>query len=470
MCVGIVILYVFVFQKMHRSLTISPKVLYIAVLFLLLPSRSKCDCQQGRSGIFRPNFQLRLFGNLYRYDGTHDKEINADCVILPNDLFVDHHNISVSFHMLWKCIEISLHRRVILDLEYFVICEQMTSSCILLHDTLWSNYVSQINILLHIENWIDHFQFIYIRMIWIYHIEEMAFAGVHYLRTMRLQHLGLKSMPPITPVKSNLEELILKCNNISFVPSNYFLGFKKLKILSLRDNTLHSVPDVTLLHHTILELHLNSNNIHSLLGALNGTIYPLLRQLSLGGNVISSVDTAMLSLWPSLRIWDLSSNAIINLPASYPENNLKNCSNESVPQCDISFNRNPIHCDKVVEEIVIRRRNDRYSVYWNCFVRINNLWLTFCNSPLYLRGRHLAELGMLYRMREKEKKRGSEWERGIEGDWLAGVVLVLLYALTQTERGRVIHTHTHIYIYISIKQVFAAFWRQAINWILAGLL
>ena len=276
-----------------------------------------------------------------------------------------------------------------------LLCQQMTSSCILSRDTLWSNYFSQINILLHIENWIDHFQFIYIGMIRIYHIEEMAFAAVHHLRTMRLQHLGLKSMPPITPVKSSLEKLVLKYNNISFVPSDYFLGFKKLKILSLRDNTLHAVPDVIPLHHTILELYLTSNNIHSLSGALNGTIYPLLRKLYLGGNMISRVDAYMLSFWPSLRIWDLSGNEIIHLPASYPENNLKNCSNESFPQCDISFDGNPIHCDKVVDEIVIRRRNDRYSVYWNCFVRINNLWLTFCNSPLYLRGRHLAELGML---------------------------------------------------------------------------
>ena len=106
---------------MHRSLTISRKVLYIAVLFLLLPSRSKCKCQQGTPGIFNPNFQLHLFGNLYRYVGTHDEEINAGCFILPNDLFVDHHNISVSFQMLWKYIEISLHRRVIPDLGYLVI-------------------------------------------------------------------------------------------------------------------------------------------------------------------------------------------------------------------------------------------------------------------------------------------------------------------------------------------------------------
>ena len=269
----------------------------------------------------------------------------------------------------------------------------------------------------------------------------MAFAGVHHLRTMRLQHLGLKSMPPITPVKSSLEKLVLKYNNISFVPSDYFLGFKKLKILSLHDNTLHSVPDVIPLHHTILELDLSSNNIHSLSGVFNSTIYPLLRQLNLGGNMISRVDTAMLSFWPLLRIWNLAKNHIIYLPTSYPENNLKNCSNESFPQCDISFDRNPIHCDKAVEEIVVRRQDNRLSANWNCFVRIDNLWSTFCNSPLYLRGRHLAELGMLYRMREKEGEGVREGDRGRLIGWCSARIAVCINANWTRP------SDTYIYIY-----------------------
>ena len=235
----------------------------------------------------------------------------------------------------------------------------------------------------------------------------MTFAGVLYLRTLRLWHLGLKSMPPITPVKSTLEELFLDYNNISTVPSDYFFGFKKLEILLMQGNTLYSVPNVLPLRPTIINLQLGVNNIHSITGALNGTIYPLLRYLGLGENMISRVNTDMLSFWPSLNRLDLQDNRIIHLPKNIPENKLKNCSGNRDSICFVNFAGNPVHCDTTVEEIIIRRRDGHKFVDWNCHIKLEDLQLTVRNSPPYLSGWNLVELGMCKREGQRDRSRGG---------------------------------------------------------------
>ena len=56
----------------------------------------------------------------------------------------------------------------------------------------------------------------------IFYIEEMVFAGLHMLRTVQITSGGLRSMPPLTPVKNTLVGLTLTNNNISGVPPDYF--------------------------------------------------------------------------------------------------------------------------------------------------------------------------------------------------------------------------------------------------------
>ena len=243
------------------------------------------------------------------------------------------------------------------------------------------------------NNEMYQFQHVAIINMEIYHIEEMAFAGFHDLRTLTLKHTGLTSMPSINPVKRNLERLVLEYNNISVVPPGYFSAFKTLKYLCMYSNRLHLVPDISALHNTMIYVHLGENNIHSISHSLNGTIYPLVQFLDLSSNAIKTFDPAMLSLWPSLQVLNLRHNRIFHLPTSYPESRRKQCLYKITPSCFLYYGGNPIHCDKAVEELITRRRDGYYFVNWNCHIKIGALRETVCVSPPQLCGQNLVQLG-----------------------------------------------------------------------------
>ena len=228
----------------------------------------------------------------------------------------------------------------------------------------------------------------------IYHIEEMVFAGLNFLRTIHLTKTGLISMPPVIPVKSTLEELVLTDNNISVVPRGYFVGFKTLKRLIMIGNSLSLIPDISPVLNTIIDLQLSQNDINFISGEVIKTVYPLLQSLHLGGNAIKKFDSDMLTFWPSLRILELGDNRIVHLPSSYPESRMKQCSNKNASICVLHFGKNPIHCDKAVEEIITRRQDGHNYVKWNCFIEINGLHQTVCASPPYLCGQNLQKLSM----------------------------------------------------------------------------
>ena len=81
------------------------------------------------------------------------------------------------------------------------------------------------------DNDINCLQEIMIATMAITDCNEMAFAGIHDLRTLSLFQTELISMPPLNPIKSTLKILNLNSNHISFVPSGYFQGFKQLQKL-----------------------------------------------------------------------------------------------------------------------------------------------------------------------------------------------------------------------------------------------
>ena len=238
---------------------------------------------------------------------------------------------------------------------------------------------------------IDHLQEIKFLHKSIVHIEDMAFAGISNLCWLSLIHTGLMSMPPLTPVKNSLARLVLHSNNISRVPHDYFLHFKKLYLLDLSSNILHQVPDITPLHNIITFLRINENNIMSISGWLNATTYHQLRYISMDKNVIRMFDPYMMSFWPGVTSLSLINNHIIHLPTSYPE---QNCSLRRVRACNLYFDGNPIHCDKAVESIITRRLERNPFVDWNCYITIEHLKDIVCASPAYLCGLNLGDLGM----------------------------------------------------------------------------
>ena len=228
----------------------------------------------------------------------------------------------------------------------------------------------------------------------IYHIEEMAFAGLHFVRSMSIIYAGLISMPPVDPIKSTLEHLDLQNNNISIVPTCYFSGFKEFKTLIMNDNSLCLIPDISPLHNTLSNLQLSRNNIKYISGGVVKTVYSLLQILYLGQNTIQKFDSEMLTYWPSLRVLNLRDNLISHLPKSYPEGRMKQCSYKNASVCDLYFDGNPIHCDKAVEEIITRRQDGYDSIEWNCYIVIRHLRWSVCAFPPYLCGYNLQELSM----------------------------------------------------------------------------
>ena len=111
------------------------------------------------------------------------------------------------------------------------------------------------------DNDINCLQEIIIATMAITDCNEMAFAGIHDLRTLSLFQTELISMPPLNPIKSTLKTLNLNSNHISFVPSGYFQGFKQLKNLYFSKNAFRLVPDIMALHDTISILIFTMNNI-----------------------------------------------------------------------------------------------------------------------------------------------------------------------------------------------------------------
>ena len=195
-------------------------------------------------------------------------------------------------------------------------------------------------------------------------------------------------MPSLKTVESTLEKLSLKRNNISSIPRDYFIGFKKLSELTLTHNLLEQIPDITPLQHSITDIAIDFNKIHSISGALDGTIYPLLKKIALSYNAIRTFSSDMLLFWPVLTHLTLRDNCIVKLPTSYPTMNNRTAS------IILILSQNPIHCDITVEGITTRRQYGYKAELGDGTIEIHELHTTICASPGYLCGRDLGTLGM----------------------------------------------------------------------------
>ena len=201
-------------------------------------------------------------------------------------------------------------------------------------------------------------------------------------------------MSPLNPIKISLKTLNLNYNHISFVTSGYFQGFKQLQKLHFIENAFRLVPDIAALHNTIAFLYFSFINIHSIHGWLNEAIYRQLSELHLKNNVIRAFDPNMLSYWPRLKRLSLTGNRIKQLPTVNPEDDYKNCSQGNTTVCVLTFDGNPIQCDRALEGMITRRQKDLNFAWISCNVGIGHLLQTTSSCPPHLRGRDLLTMGM----------------------------------------------------------------------------
>ena len=144
-------------------------------------------------------------------------------------------------------------------------------------------------------------------------IEDDAFVGLNNLVSLDLSFCGLNKIPPLVPVKGNLENLLLSFNCLVDIPGNYFFGFSRLMSIRLDYNKLLAIPNITPIRATLAVLELSGNQISSLKPVLTSTTFPALRILAVGKNTIRYLSRDMISCWPKLMSLRLRSNLLPNL-------------------------------------------------------------------------------------------------------------------------------------------------------------
>ena len=144
-------------------------------------------------------------------------------------------------------------------------------------------------------------------------IEEDAFVGLKNLITLALSDCGLNEMPPLGPVKGNLENLRLSSNCLIVIPPDYFCGFTRLKTISLDNNKFLAVPNITPLIAQLSNPEFGRNNISSFEPFLMRTTFPIMLQLIVNNNKIKYLSRDMISYYPELVILNLRKNLLKSL-------------------------------------------------------------------------------------------------------------------------------------------------------------
>ena len=144
-------------------------------------------------------------------------------------------------------------------------------------------------------------------------IEDDAFVGLKKLISLDLSFCGLNKVPPLDPLKGNLESLLLSSNYLVDIPGEYFCGFSRLMSIRLEYNKLLAVPNITPLKASLAVLDLSENQIPSFEPFLTNTTFPALRILGVSENTIRDLSRDMISCWPKLKSLHLRNNLLKNL-------------------------------------------------------------------------------------------------------------------------------------------------------------
>ena len=237
---------------------------------------------------------------------------------------------------------------------------------------------------------INIFQDLEVHHTFITYIDNMAFAGNWTLESIMIVYAGLTDMPPLGPVKRNIQFLYLFENNISFISSLYFKGFDFLQQLDLHRNSLQIFPDVTSLSFTLVLLDLDYNRIKSIPHKFFMTKFLRLEKLYLQSNKIPSFDYDSIAPWLKLNYIDLGMNDITTLPDIQDEYN--NCSTILRIKCLVILYMNPINCSNMLSGTVSHIvRQSIYPTILNGYMLINPKYIR-CASPPHLCGRVLHNL------------------------------------------------------------------------------
>ena len=323
-----------IFQKMQLFPAPSVNLLCISIMFLL--TYKHYGFARGLTKLIQLNLSSTshlIYENAYIYDG----ESSSIGFILPSNMFLHYPHLTVS---LKNCHNVM---------------------CISSFISYWTKYQFST------RNGNVIFQHIRITNIKIHEIDEMAFVGIHCLRTIRLEETSLTSMPPLAPLKSTFEGLFLSANDISFVPKNHFLCLDNLHTLKMWNNDLCFILDITPLSHTMIYVNLSASKIRSISGSLIKTIYPHMKNIYFGYNNVHEFDWEVMTFWPALQYMNLKYNNIVSLPTSYSMPIDRNCSGNN-PTVILDFTYNPIHCGEAVKYIISRRAS--YAAEMNSCVRI----------------------------------------------------------------------------------------------------
>ena len=135
-------------------------------------------------------------------------------------------------------------------------------------------------------------------------IDKNALRGLHRLRHLSLALNKLRNAPPLTYVRSSLENLDLRGNRICEIPSNHFANCSKLQYLNLWSNCLNEVPHLSHISRTIQHIDLYGNSITSA-EALFEHMLPSLLNLDMGDNLLSFWCFPPRSFWPNLQYLNL---------------------------------------------------------------------------------------------------------------------------------------------------------------------
>ena len=144
----------------------------------------------------------------------------------------------------------------------------------------------------------------------------------------------LECPPQLGPVKITLEVLGLGANQISWIDSDYFNGFKKLRVVHLNNNRLQSVPYLISLQTTLQDVRFDYNKVKNIDRIYNSGTFMSLQRLSLSSNSIASFNVSVFLNMPNLSYISLFKNDLTTL--SDPRLHFKG---------SIKLSGNPWHCD-----------------------------------------------------------------------------------------------------------------------------
>ena len=130
------------------------------------------------------------------------------------------------------------------------------------------------------------------------------------MKTLRLKCCSIKQMPPLDPVKGNLEVLRLRYNSLTFIPWDYFQGFTRLKEVDLTSNEIYTLLGLNQIAETLAILAIENNQLTSVgLSSMNVTFSRLYR-LNVGKNNITTLSWEILRHFRWLYFFYVNENLL----------------------------------------------------------------------------------------------------------------------------------------------------------------